>query len=71
MKRFHQLTKPQQEQAVQHAKDKLHELVVHGVLVTDTQMTKVQVQEVAEAAAEDAWYSERTDMVVADIADGE
>jgi L-aminopeptidase/D-esterase-like protein len=71
MKRFHELTKPQQDQAVQYALDKLHELVVHGVVVTDAQMTKAQAKEVAEAAAEDAWYSEPTDMIVADIVDGE
>lgn len=70
MKRFHELTKPQQDQAVQHALDKLHELVIHGVLVTDTQMTKAQAREVAEQAAMDAWYSERTDYIIADIADG-
>jgi len=70
MKRFHELTKPQQEQAIQFAADKLHESITHGVVVTARQMTKAQAREVAEAAAEDAWYSERDDMIVADIADG-
>lgn len=70
MKRFHELTKGQQEQAIQHAANTLHDLVIQGVLVTDTQMTKVQAREVAESAAENAWYSEREDMIIADIADG-
>jgi hypothetical protein len=70
MKRFHELTKGQQEQAINYAANKLHELVLHGVLMTDMQMTKTQVREVATCAAEDAWYSERDDQVIADIADG-
>ena len=70
MKRFHELTKPQQEQAIQHAANTLHQLIINGVLVTDTQMTKAQAREIAESAAADAWYSERHDHIVADIADG-
>jgi len=70
MKRFHELTRPQQEQAIQYASNKLHELVNHGVIVSDTQMGKDDVREVATCAAEDAWYSEPTDQIIADIADG-
>jgi hypothetical protein len=70
MKRFHELTRGQQEQAIQFAANKLHELVIQGVVTTDTQMSKADAREVAECAAENAWYSERDDMIVADIADG-
>lgn len=68
MKRFHELTRPQQEQAIEFAANKLHELVIHGIIVTDTQLTKAHFREIATCAAEDAWYDEKTDMVVSDIA---
>ena len=70
MKRFHELTKPQQEQAIDHAAAKLQESINHGVIVSDRSLTRAEVREVAACAAEDAWYSERHDYVVADIADG-
>lgn len=70
MKRFHELTKEQQEQAVDFAASKLQETINHGVLVSDRNLTQRDVREIATAAAEDAWYSEREDYVVADIADG-
>ena len=70
MKRFHELNKDQQKQAVEFAKGKIGELVIHGVIVSDEQMTQNDVNEVAEAAAEDAWYSEREDFIIEDIADG-
>lgn len=70
MKKFYELTKPQQEQAVRFARLKLNDLIINGILVTDRQMTKDQAHEIAVCAAEDAWYSERDDQVIADIADG-
>lgn len=70
MKTFHQLTKPQQEQAIRYAENKLREVILHGVVVSDRQLTREHVREIATCAAEEAWYSERDDAVVADIADG-
>ena len=70
MKRFHELTKAQQEQAIEFAADKLHDVIKMGFVVTDRQMTKEDAKAVALCAAEDAWYSEREDYIIADIADG-
>lgn len=70
MKRFHELTKDQQEQAIVFAQDKLTGLLGDGIVVSENRpVKKSDLREVAEAAAEDAWYSEPTDFIVQDIAE--
>jgi len=70
MKRFYELNADQKEKAVKYAKDTLQELMLHGVIESDRQVTREQLEEFAACAAEDAWYSERGDQIIADIADG-
>jgi hypothetical protein len=70
MKKFYELTKEKQVVAIQYAERKVHELINHGVVVSDRQPTQADVREMATCMAEDAFYSERTDTIVADIADG-
>jgi hypothetical protein len=69
MKRFHQLNTDQQESAVKHAKNELKSLIKEGVVLAGSPITDRHLDEVAQQAAEDAYYSEPTDMVVADIAE--
>lgn len=70
MKRFHELTKQQQSVAIEHAKKTVGELIEQRVVTPDRTVTDTHMDEFAIGMCEDAWYSERTDHIVADIADG-
>lgn len=70
MKQFHELTKEQQGKAVQFAVKTVKDLIGEGVIVSSKPMANAEVADVAEAMAENAFYSEKSDLVIADIADG-
>jgi hypothetical protein len=67
MKRFHELNKSQQEQAVAFARQELRELINNGVICSNRPLTKEDEYEFATCAAEEAFYSEKTDKVVEGI----
>jgi hypothetical protein len=64
MKRFHELTKEQQDQAIAFARNELKEnpFIEQG--------DPKRVDEFAQMAAEESFYSEKGDAIIADIADG-
>lgn len=68
MKRFHQLTEDQQQDAIVFAEKRLIEAIDSRLITTDKPINKSHLKHYATAAAEEAWYSEPTDMIVADIA---
>jgi len=69
MKRFHELTKEQQDQAIEFAKQELKELISVNIICSDRPMTDENIHEFATIAAEDAFYSEKTDAIIEGIAD--
>lgn len=71
MKRFHELTKPQQDQAVNFALAEMKECVEMGIVVFDKPVTNEVLTDYAVAAAENAWYSQPSDKIIDDIADEE
>jgi hypothetical protein len=70
MKRFHELTKGQQVAALQYAERTMNDLLLSAAIQTDRPLDNRTTMEIVVAMAEHAWYSEREDHVVADIADG-
>lgn len=71
MKRFHELTKDQQEEAVNYALRELNVCVEMGIIEFPQSVTNDTIKGFAEAAAEDAWYSQPQDTVISDIASEE
>lgn len=69
MKRFHELTKDQQIEAVAFAETELKDCMEKGLISFDKPVSQDTVKEYATCAAEDAWYSQPTDKVIADIAE--
>ncbi len=67
MKRFYELTKEQQDQAVEVARSEIKELISIGLISSDQPLTKEHLDEFAVCAAEDALYSEKTDKVIEGI----
>jgi len=57
MKRFHELTKPQQDQAVSYAMQQMGEAVESGLIKFDKPVSNETLKDYAIFAAEDAWYS--------------
>lgn len=71
MKRFHELTESQQDQAVTFATDELKDCVERGLVSFDKPVNNTTLKDYAICAAEDAWYSEPGDKVIDDIASQE
>jgi hypothetical protein len=69
MKRFHELTPDQQKSAIAFTDRKLRELLAEGVLLGVTSLSEEEINNYAQAGAEDALYSEPTDIIIADIAE--
>ena len=67
MKRFHELTKEQQDQAVEVAREELTSLIGKGIICSDRPLTREHMDEFAQCAAEEAFYAEKTDKVVEGI----
>lgn len=70
MKQFNELTLAQQALAVNYALKEIGRCVEMGLIKFDKEPSKQTLEGYALCAAEDAWYSEREDKVIADIADG-
>lgn len=68
MKRFHELTKEQQEEAIQFAKRELKDCLEKKIISSDRPLSDAHLTDFATCAAEDAWYAEPTDKVISDIA---
>jgi hypothetical protein len=71
MKRFHDLTKDQQDTAVSYAISEMKDCVEMGLIKFDKPVSDAVIKDYAICAAEDAWYSQPQDKIVADIADEE
>ncbi len=71
MKRFEELTKPQQNEAVSFALAEMKECVEMGLIRFDKPVSDNMLKEYALCAAQDAWYSQPQDKIIADIADEE
>ena len=69
MKKFHELTKPQQKEAVALATIELRDCIEEGMIVFDKPITDDVLKEYAICAAEDAWYSQPFDKVIEGIAE--
>lgn len=67
MKKFYELTRPQQDQAVDFATRELEDCIQKGLISFDKPITKATLKDYAICAAEDAWYSEPGDKVIDDI----
>lgn len=67
MKRFNELTKNQQDQAVGYALSELKHCVEMGIVDFGKTMTDNVLKDYAIAAAMEAWYSEPHDRVIEDI----
>lgn len=70
MKRFNDLSRMQQDEAVGVAKKELLDLLEQGVIRFDKPVTDAVVNDFAVAAAEDAWYAEPGDKVIYEIVEG-
>lgn len=70
MKRFNELTKSQQSQAVEYALTELKECINLGLLSFDKAVSDEVLCGYAEAAAENAYYACETDKIVYDIIEG-
>jgi hypothetical protein len=68
MKTFNELTPAQQEEAILRTEVTLRDLVAQKVILADRPMTEESIREVAEAAAETAFYTESGDMVIEGVA---
>lgn len=64
MKRFHQLTPLQREQAVAHALSELKTCIKMGLIKFDKVVRPDTLAQHARGAAEDAWYGELGDTVI-------
>ena len=69
MKRFHELNKEEQELATQASFKELSECIHSGIIHFETVPTREQLNDIAEAAAEDAFYPEFGDRVLYNIVD--
>lgn len=69
MKKFHQLTKPQQDQAIALAVIEMKDCIEEGMISFDKPITDELIREYAYFAAEDAWYSQPFDKVIEGIAE--
>lgn len=67
MKRFKELTQDQKEEAVNFAYEELKSCLLQKMIYFDKPVNESVLRDYAVFAAEDAWYSERTDKVVEDI----
>lgn len=71
MKRFHQLTPVQREQAIEHALSELKSCIKMGLIKFDKVVRPDTLRQHARGAAEDAWYGELGDMVIDGITEVE
>jgi hypothetical protein len=68
MKTFNELTPVQQEEAILRTATTLRELMEQKVILSDRPVTEANVRDIAEAAAETAFYTESGDMVIEGVA---
>jgi hypothetical protein len=68
MKRFHELKMAQQQDAVEYALNELRSAISEGFIDFGKTLSEETLREYAIAAAETAYYSEREDKIIADIA---
>ncbi len=69
MKRFHELTKEQQDLAVSYAMGQMAESVENGLIRFDKPVSGDLLREYATYAAEEAWYAQVGEIVVYEIAE--
>ena len=67
MKRFNELTKDQQDQAMNYALEELTGCIMRGLVHFEKPVDRSTLKEYALAAAETAWYSEREDKIISGI----
>ena len=72
MKRFHELSPSQQEEAIEYALSELKECVKMGIIEEDSRnpLSEEFLRSCAEAGAESAYYAEKGERMVYNIADG-
>lgn len=70
MKRFHELTKQQQEEAIEASSNEVMDLLKSGVVTLDGEVTRDRVREIGTMGAENAFYAEEGDKVFYNIAEG-
>ena len=69
MKRFHELTLSQQEEAIEYALSELKECIEIGMIEADKPLSKEFLRDCAMAMAEEAYYAEKGDKMVYHIAE--
>jgi len=68
MKRFKELTDNEQVMAVNYAARELKAALMAGIIGCSAELSDETIEEYAHFAAEDAFYSEKGDKVIDDIA---
>lgn len=68
MKRFHELTKPQQELAIEWTIRELKDCIRMGIVDFGKTLSENRIRDFAVGAAEEAYYPEEYDKVVDEIA---
>ena len=67
MKSFNELTTEQQKEAILRTSVTLRQLMEEGVILSDRPVTEKSICEIAESAAETAYYTESGDMILEGI----